>query len=111
MAIFKVMDTPYTVEFQVSDEITLGRNLTAHGGTHDYHIDLSKFQAEHFGVSRRHAAVCVYGQHLVLRDLESTNGTFLNGYRLPPLANMPFKERDVIEMGKLRLQVVFAAQV
>ena len=37
---------------------------------------------DHMGVSGRHARVAVYGQSVILTDLQSTNGTFLNGRRV-----------------------------
>ena len=52
--------------------------------------------------SRRHAEICV-GQGVVLRDLGSTNGTFLNGQRISGEASL--KDGDVIQVG--RTQLVF----
>jgi pSer/pThr/pTyr-binding forkhead associated (FHA) protein len=37
---------------------------------------------DHMGVSGRHARVAVDGQSVILTDLQSTNGTFLNGRRV-----------------------------
>ncbi len=33
-------------------------------------------------VSRKHAAIEVYGDKVIIRDLQSTNGTFINGERV-----------------------------
>jgi EAL domain-containing protein (putative c-di-GMP-specific phosphodiesterase class I) len=49
---------------------TIGRNDTA-----DFHIDSSQ-------VSREHAVITRQGRKFRLRDLGSTNGTFLNGQRI-----------------------------
>jgi pSer/pThr/pTyr-binding forkhead associated (FHA) protein len=37
---------------------------------------------DHMGVSGRHARVAVDGHSVILTDLQSTNGTFLNGRRV-----------------------------
>jgi hypothetical protein len=54
-------------------------------------------------VSRKHAIVeLVEGQHL-LRDLGSSNGTFLNGLRLSAGHAFALREGDVVEIGNDRL--------
>jgi len=54
-------------------------------------------------VSRRHASIeLVEGQHL-LRDLESANGTFLNGLRVSRTYTFALREGDVIEIGSERM--------
>lgn len=110
VVILKVADTPHTVELHVKGETTFGRELHGGGNNKGKHIDLTKFQAEEQGVSRVHAALRVQANHLVVSDLGSTNGTFLNGYKVPRQANLPVRERDTIELGKFRLQVVFSSQ-
>jgi putative nucleotidyltransferase with HDIG domain len=57
-------------------------------------------------VSRRHAEVRAVGPgQWVVRDLESTNGTFVNGVRLAAGADHPVKSRDVVQFGKVALLV------
>lgn len=57
-------------------------------------------------VSRRHAEVrlAAPGQWVV-RDLESTNGTYVNGVRLAAGSDHPIKSRDVVQFGKVALMV------
>ncbi len=55
-------------------------------------------------VSRRHAEVRSTDQGWRLRDLGSTNGTFLNGTRLGP-GEWPLRAHDVIRCGKITLVV------
>lgn len=55
-------------------------------------------------VSRQHAVIERYDEKFLLKDLESTNGTYLNGQRI----TIDFlKDGDVIRMGKtvLRFQL------
>jgi pSer/pThr/pTyr-binding forkhead associated (FHA) protein len=88
-----------------AERITLGRqtedaetsisvNLTPHGG-------------EPLGVSRQHAAILVDQDRYVLQDLNSTNGTQLNDVRVPPNIPRVIKNGDMIQLGQLRIYVVF----
>jgi pSer/pThr/pTyr-binding forkhead associated (FHA) protein len=58
-------------------------------------------------VSRKHAEIAVYGPGAhVLRDLASTNGTFLNGKRVPEKRSL--EHWDLIRVGDtaLRFEIV-----
>jgi putative nucleotidyltransferase with HDIG domain len=55
-------------------------------------------------VSRRHAEVRLTEQGWRVRDLSSTNGTFINGVRLGAEAR-PLRPRDIIQFGKVALVV------
>ncbi len=69
------------------ERTTLGRQA-------DCHICLAVKQ-----VSRQHAqVVCEGGQHFV-EDLGSSNGTYLNGRRLPPRTRVPLTDRDSVQVG------------
>lgn len=51
-------------------------------------------------VSRRHAEIVVSGKEFVLRDLESRNGTFLNGRRI---SSRSLRDGDEIRVGMTSL--------
>ena len=53
-------------------------------------------------ISRAHAAVGFDGHHFFLRDLGSTNGSFVNGR---PRIEAVLADRDEVQMGRLRLRV------
>ena len=53
-------------------------------------------------ISREHAAVGFDGEHFFLKDLESTNGTHVNGERSD---QQRLKNGDEIQMGKLVLGI------
>ncbi len=54
------------------------------------------------GVSRRHAAIFLEGDKLMVEDLGSTNGTLVNGY---PVTKTVLGPRDVVVVGQRRLRV------
>jgi DNA-binding winged helix-turn-helix (wHTH) protein len=58
---------------------------------------------DHSLVSRRHARVSVEGDRALLEDLESRNGTFLNGRRVE--SPTPLHDGDVLGLGNLTLIV------
>jgi putative nucleotidyltransferase with HDIG domain len=55
-------------------------------------------------VSRRHAEIRTSERGWQLRDLESTNGTFLNGVRLTS-GSRRLRVRDIVQFGKVNLLV------
>jgi predicted component of type VI protein secretion system len=54
-------------------------------------------------VSRRHCELFEQGEHLMIRDLGSANGTFVNGSRV--LGQQRLKPADVITIGGVTLRV------
>ena len=60
--------------------------------------------AEDSFVSQRHAEIYLDRRHLVVADLGSRNGTFVNGDQLE--APMRVTKGDVIQLGKTAMKVV-----
>jgi serine phosphatase RsbU (regulator of sigma subunit) len=58
-------------------------------------------------VSRRHARILHQGDHLVVEDLGSSNGTFLNGNRIA--GRQLLKEDDTLQIGPYVLTLRFDA--
>jgi pSer/pThr/pTyr-binding forkhead associated (FHA) protein len=56
-------------------------------------------------VSRRHAEVWRTNEGVAVRDLQSTNGTFVNGHRISAVSLSP---RDDITVGALHLRIELA---
>ena len=55
-------------------------------------------------VSRRHAEVRLGDEGWYVRDLESTNGTYVNGVRIGA-GEQPLRPRDVVQFGKVAVIV------
>lgn len=68
-------------------------------------IDLTPYNADLYGISRQHAALHVKSSQLLVVDLNSGNGTFLNGTRLTPHEPIPLRSEDQLQLGKLQLEV------
>jgi len=66
-------------------------------------LDLSPYQAERYGVSRRHARLGRAGTGYALEDLNSVNLTYINDQRLEPGRAIALKDGDHILLGSLRL--------
>lgn len=70
-------------------------------------VDLEPYDAHHLGISRRHAALTLTGKRLDLRDLKSTNGTYLNGVLLDPNEPHQIRDGDEIRLGNMVLHLSF----
>ena len=80
-------DSPTTHEF-VGHTLTVGR------------LGDNEVQLEEGSVSSRHAEIVVQDGVVILRDLGSTNGTFLNGEQV--VSEQELKEGDEIYFGSVR---------
>lgn len=68
-------------------------------------IDFSPYAAHQKGVSRQHVVIHQAGQELLVKDMGSVNGTYLNGHRLISHQLYPLKDGDELILGMLMLQV------
>lgn len=85
-------------------EFTLGRSAEGQPIVPD--VDLSPHNAYANGVSRLHAVLKLIQDQIVIVDLGSSNGTFLNGNRLLPYVETPVTNGDFLYLGKLKMQVL-----
>jgi hypothetical protein len=86
-------------------ECTLGRITEGQPILPD--IDLSEFDAHERGVSRLHAVLKVINHKLFVNDLESSNGTRVNGQKIVPYTDIQLNHGDILSLGKLKIQVLF----
>ncbi len=88
-------------------EVVLGRTSRIVSTAAQPTLDLTPFQGIERGVSREHAALRRIGRDLIIVDLESTNGTWLNNCRLLPNAPTVVQNGDRIVLAKLSIYVYF----
>ncbi len=70
-------------------------------------LDLASDGGLEAGVSRRHAKIQRQEDQFFVQDLGSTNGTFVNGQRLPPNRPHPLQAGDRLRLGRLELTLNF----
>lgn len=90
------LNAPSRVEIRITKpDFTIGKKETNDGV-----ISFNKM------VSRFHCKVTNNGQQYMISDLQSANGTFVNGVRLQPNIPSPVKNGDVIRLANSDFQVV-----
>lgn len=85
--------------------LTLGREES--GPASSEMFDLSSFNALRHGVSRHHCQLQRRDNHLVVVDLNSTNGTYLNGQRLKSFEEHVLSHGDELVLGTLHVTLFF----
>jgi hypothetical protein len=86
-------------------EFTLGRISEGQSIVPD--VDLTHFDAYRQGVSRLHATLKISPEgYITLTDLGSSNGTRVNGAKVPPHTPHPIRHGDIIALGKLKVQAL-----
>lgn len=99
---------------QAEIRLSVGQ-LPVHIGRHDMaqrifpDVDLTDYGAAEAGVSRQHALLTVQQNRVLIEDLASTNGTWVNDSRLAPNRPYVLKNGDILRLGRLRLRVRFVA--
>ncbi|MGJ3239100.1 MAG: FHA domain-containing protein [Anaerolineae bacterium] len=86
------------------DVIRLGRNDEP---DHDLTVDLNPFHGRDLGVSRHHAEITYNDGSYYIKDLGSTNGTWINGDKIPPYRQIPLQDSDQLRLGHLTMLVKF----
>lgn len=99
-----LMDSGKIVPLASRNEFTLGRLSEGQPIMPD--IDLTPYQAYASGVSRLHAVVKRDGTEVLVMDLGSSNGTYINGRRLNPHMEESLSHGDILALGKLKIQIL-----
>jgi pSer/pThr/pTyr-binding forkhead associated (FHA) protein len=70
-------------------------------------VDLTPLGAADMGISRSHAALKLDGETLFIKDLNSTNFTYVEGKRLRGNEQLALKSGDRLQFGNLLLTILF----
>jgi len=102
---FSTPDGARHFELVLDTQAFIGRTDDATGARPEVSLDLLAGKSE--GVSRRHARLLRQGTRVLIEDLNSLNGTFVRGLRLP--ANTPYvvEPNDELQFGKILLRIEF----
>jgi CheY-like chemotaxis protein/pSer/pThr/pTyr-binding forkhead associated (FHA) protein len=94
---------PTAYRVRIDKDTVFGR--VAPGDPNPPDVDLSPYGAEESGVSRQHMMICPEEDRLMVADLQSNNGTYLNGNRLKSEEKYYIKSGDHLHLGRLRLDL------
>lgn len=95
------------LSLHIEDQLVFGRCHVDEPENPD--VDLTLYHAELKGVSRKHAALLREGNTIKAVDLNSTNGTYLNGFRVYPGQTRIVRAGDKLALGQLTLKVISLA--
>ncbi len=99
-----LIDSNQTLPLAGRTEYTLGRISEGQPILPD--VDMSPYDAYNQGVSRLHAALKLVNQRVHILDLGSSNGTRVNGQKLMANVDYPLNNGDLINLGRLKIQVL-----
>jgi pSer/pThr/pTyr-binding forkhead associated (FHA) protein len=99
----KIGENERLVEATLNKAIHLGRLDPASDVFPE--VDLTNDNGLEKGVSRRHARILKREGTVVVEDLGSINGTFINGKRLAPYLPEVLRHNDQLQLGKLLIEI------
>lgn len=94
-------DSNITIGLDLNGEVTLGRDPDGPG----YVSLFSSYDAERLGVSRHHILLRPTETKLYIIDLESTNGTWINGHTIGVNTPYSLSHGDRVMCGRLEFDV------
>lgn len=100
---FHVRESGAVLETAATASLTIGRR----NSTMPVDIDLADYNAIEMGISRNHVRIQPAGNTLTVVDLNSVNGTTLNGEPLKPNRAYELRDGDILKPGRLHLKVYF----
>lgn len=100
---FMVRENGAVIEFPLKETLIIGRK----NSTLEVDIDLNPHEGMELGVSRQHVKLQVSGERLMVSDMNSVNGTRLNGATMTPTHVYQIQHGDELKLGRLHLRVFF----
>lgn len=104
----RVMTTGEVISLHGRKNFTLGQSVPGQAVVPD--VDLSAFDAQAHGLSRIHAELRMEGSHVIALDLDSSNGTQINGLFLEPKEPVRLHHGDTLQLGTLQLRLLIRQQ-
>jgi hypothetical protein len=101
-----LLESGQILPFSEQKEFTMGRLSDNQPIEPD--VDLSPYKAFDNGVSRLHAVIRHNEGNIVLVDLGSSNGSYINGIRILPNIEHPLRHGDILSLGKLKMQIILS---
>lgn len=102
MVAFVVINSGRRITLNADEDLLIGRKDNQRGIYPD--VDLGLDGGYDAGVSRRHAILAPQANGFALEDLNSANGTFVNGRRLAPQTPTAIAHGDEVKFGTLILR-------
>lgn len=103
--VLSFIEAKSAIVMDLTDSIVLGRSENIQ--SQEMYVDLTVYGAVEKGVSRRHAVLHRMGRTITITDLDSRNGTYLNGDRLVAHQVRFLRHSDEIHLGKLVFRIHF----
>jgi len=100
---FVIWTVAGVVEIDATRPVIIGRQPAPEGNL----LDLTPYRGAHLGVSRHHAIIRPEEEGFTIRDLGSTNGTYLNTMKIDSAHSYPLKSRDELRFGQISMQIMF----
>ena len=100
--VFQVLDGGQLIPLTERKEHTIGR--VSEGQIIMPDIDLTSHRAYEYGVSRLHAVLKKKDGKVIIMDLGSSNGTYVDGTRLKPESEHTLSNGNILSFGKLKIQ-------
>jgi len=89
----RILDGGQVIDLREKEEYTLGRSTGDRKPQTE--LDLSPYNAHDLGVSRRHAVLRIRENDVILKDIGSSNGTSVNGQKVPTHVESVLKNGDI----------------
>lgn len=103
--LFYMASAKAPIPVQRLSELIIGRTDPQTGEEVD--VDLTEYDGEEQGVSRKHAILNAREMLPIIRDLGSYNGSFLNGQKLVPEQGYQIESGDELRLGRLTIRVYY----
>jgi CheY-like chemotaxis protein len=96
---------PIILQANGHKSVSFGRKPGSESLGSEAHIDLTRYDAVNCGVSRVHMFLHYQDNQFYVEDVDSRNGTFVNGNAIPSFELFPVHNGDEIRLGHLRMYV------